>query len=424
MNRNIKIVFLSVFLGFLAFSNVSFAVTESVLCEQETNLIKNGDFENPIVHDNAFGIFSQINNQLEWLVDWVNPLSEGIVGVEIQRGIAGVPYSGYQHVELDGNHPVMMWQDINTNPGYEYNFNFQYSPRPTIGEDDSSIEVLVNGESLGIVSGDGLENTDTSWSFQDYSFVADSFVTRVELKDISPDTSYGGYIDDVNLKCVKNTIVYICSDELDNDGDGLIDSSDPACHTDGNSENSESYNPNSDTEVTEEPIVFECSDGIDNDEDGLIDYPFDNGCESGEDNKEVTRSSNRGGSIPSGYLGSSQGEVLGASTSCGIYVDKFLRRGYDNDIESVKKVQKFLNDYMLFNLKVDGVFGQETENALKKFQIKQSQNILFPWSFKDPTGIFYITTQTEVNNIMCPELDLKVTDLIPFEKNPSSPKKI
>ncbi len=35
-----------------------------------------------------------------------------------------------------------------------------------------------------------------------------------------------------------------CSDGLDNDGDALIDSSDPTCHTDGVAVNSASYNPN------------------------------------------------------------------------------------------------------------------------------------------------------------------------------------
>lgn len=39
-----------------------------------------------------------------------------------------------------------------------------------------------------------------------------------------------------------------CADKIDNDGDGLVDSADPQCHTDGNANNSASYNPEDDNE--------------------------------------------------------------------------------------------------------------------------------------------------------------------------------
>ena len=39
-----------------------------------------------------------------------------------------------------------------------------------------------------------------------------------------------------------------CADGLDNDGDGKIDSADPACHSDGNPNNGTTYDPNRDTE--------------------------------------------------------------------------------------------------------------------------------------------------------------------------------
>ncbi|HEX8159584.1 MAG TPA: LPXTG cell wall anchor domain-containing protein [Solirubrobacteraceae bacterium] len=40
-----------------------------------------------------------------------------------------------------------------------------------------------------------------------------------------------------------------CSDKTDNDGDGAIDSADPGCHSDGNPNNSASYNPSDDSEA-------------------------------------------------------------------------------------------------------------------------------------------------------------------------------
>jgi hypothetical protein len=40
-----------------------------------------------------------------------------------------------------------------------------------------------------------------------------------------------------------------CSDNIDNDGDNLIDEADPGCHTDGNAHNPSSYNPNDNSEA-------------------------------------------------------------------------------------------------------------------------------------------------------------------------------
>jgi uncharacterized repeat protein (TIGR01451 family) len=120
------------------------------------------------------------------------------------------------------------------------------------------------------------------------------------------------------------------------------------------------------------------------------------------------------------------GQVLGASTenACGIYVDKFLRKGYKkNDKVAVGKVQKFLNDYMTSGLTLDNKFGPKTETALKAFQLKHTDKILTPWKITKPTGIFYLTTQTAVNNIMCPDLGLPIPQvLIPYSQNPAAPK--
>ncbi|WP_348674658.1 OmpA family protein [uncultured Abyssibacter sp.] len=67
--------------------------------------------------------------------------------------------------------------------------------------------------------------------------------------------------------------VAICSDGIDNDGDGVQDyPGDKGCESPD--DNDESGPP-------------QCDDGIDNDADGLIDYPEDTGCEAATDNDEV-----------------------------------------------------------------------------------------------------------------------------------------
>ena len=123
------------------------------------------------------------------------------------------------------------------------------------------------------------------------------------------------------------------------------------------------------------------------------------------------------GSIPT------TGQVLGAETTCGIYIDKYMRMGLKgNDPIAVKKVQIFLNSYMDSGLLVDGVFGPKTDTAVRAFQTKQFDKVLAPWELTGSTGIFYLTTQTEVNNIMCPSLNLPIPALIPINQNPAFPQ--
>ena len=70
-----------------------------------------------------------------------------------------------------------------------------------------------------------------------------------------------------------------CSDGTDNDGDGVTDIDDPGCHTDGNPDNPDSYDPTDDDEGPQ------CSDGVDNDADGTTDLA-DPGCEGADDETE------------------------------------------------------------------------------------------------------------------------------------------
>ncbi len=89
--------------------------------------------------------------------------------------------------------------------------------------------------------------------------------------------------------------------------------------------------------------------------------------------------------------------------------------GYQNDKSAVTKVQQFLNDYLKAGLVLDGVFGKNTDKWVKSFQSAHADKILTPWHLTAPTGIVYLTTTTEINNIMCPDLKLPTpTNLIPW----------
>ena len=62
------------------------------------------------------------------------------------------------------------------------------------------------------------------------------------------------------------SLVRECGDEVDNDGDGLVDAADPGCR--------QAFDD--DERDPDEPPV--CADGVDNDEDGATDFPDDDDC--------------------------------------------------------------------------------------------------------------------------------------------------
>ena len=78
-----------------------------------------------------------------------------------------------------------------------------------------------------------------------------------------------------------------CSDTMDNDGDGVIDAADPGCHSDNDANNPASYNPNDNDETDRRDggnttgagneNGAQCADNRDNDGDGVIDED-DPGC--------------------------------------------------------------------------------------------------------------------------------------------------
>ncbi len=84
------------------------------------------------------------------------------------------------------------------------------------------------------------------------------------------------------------------------------------------------------------------------------------------------------------------------------YFKGFLRKGSKtNDPLEVKKAQEFLNRELNINLDIDGIFGKYTDRAVRDFQEKYPQEILFPWQgLTKSTGWWYITTSRYANILM------------------------
>jgi hypothetical protein len=125
------------------------------------------------------------------------------------------------------------------------------------------------------------------------------------------------------------------------------------------------------------------------------------------------------------------GEVAGASIvtepelalppACAAnpYLRDYMKMGRKNDVEQVKLLQAFLNEYAGANLPVSGIFGPATKRAVKKLQKDNHAVIIQPWidagfsarSIKEGTGIVYKTTKYFINKTKCDAMTDAMPDL-------------
>lgn len=118
-----------------------------------------------------------------------------------------------------------------------------------------------------------------------------------------------------------------------------------------------------------------------------------------------------GTTTPSVGTSTTQGQVLGVSTFCKEdkgFLKNYLRKGAKNNESDVIKLKELLNEDLGIKLKVDGNFDEETENAVKIFQTKYSNEILTPWGISKATGIVYVTTLKKINQKKCPEFKFEL----------------
>lgn len=124
----------------------------------------------------------------------------------------------------------------------------------------------------------------------------------------------------------------------------------------------------------------------------------------------------QGGGIGGGQA-VSQGEVLGATTACGPYLNSYIGYGKKNDSAEVIKLQQFLNEFQNANLSLTGVYEQDTMEQVHIFQANNWQEVLKPWvpyglkSEKTSTGYVYKTTKRWINMLKCPSLSLPIPQL-------------
>lgn len=166
------------------------------------NLITNGDFEVPALSSGTWAIYP-LDNLTSWTV-------ESGDGLEIQNNADGAPHGGSQLGELDSNNSSVISQTITTTPGKNYNLKFWYSPRPNRPAGDNTIGVQVLSDDTTLVNqiiGDTAVGTsNTTWELYSYNFTATEATTKIKFSDLGTSNSYGGYLDDVEVKSVNSGI--------------------------------------------------------------------------------------------------------------------------------------------------------------------------------------------------------------------------
>lgn len=158
-----------------------------------TPIVVNGSFELPNIPTGSFALFPG------GIPGWT--VSSG-PSIELQDHVAGLPFAGDQHVELDSTANSAMLQLLATSPGESFILSFAYSPRPGVSAASNGIQVFFDGSLLDTLILSGIGNPNTVWAVHSYGVTATAASTPLEFRAIGTSDSLGGYIDDVQANPV------------------------------------------------------------------------------------------------------------------------------------------------------------------------------------------------------------------------------
>jgi hypothetical protein len=174
--------------------------------EPGENLIVNGGFEVPaltgrgLIEGAENGFFGTGTPGLGWTVVTVIP-GGGDSRLEFQRsGREWAARDGSQYAELDGFHPLRIFQDIQTIPGRIYALKYSWSPRP--GPYENQLQVCWDGMTLathGASYSKMAPLLHTSWRDELFLVTASNKTTRLEFVETGKDDGRGMFLDAVSI---------------------------------------------------------------------------------------------------------------------------------------------------------------------------------------------------------------------------------
>ena len=163
------------------------ALLAAPLSPAMANLILNDSFE---ADAQSAGTWSQRQNLSGW--------TGGQYGIELRHNVAGAAYDGVNFVELDTTHNSQMLQQIATSLGEQYTLTFAHAAREGVARASNGIEVLWNGVSQGVYTGDGARGGN-AWTIESLVLTGAADVSTLIFRAVGRDDSYGSSLDAVSL---------------------------------------------------------------------------------------------------------------------------------------------------------------------------------------------------------------------------------
>ncbi len=77
-----------------------------------------------------------------------------------------------------------------------------------------------------------------------------------------------------------------------------------------------------------------------------------------------------------------------------------IKLGAKNDVWEVKRLEQFLISQGE-NIHINGIYGNDDFEAVKRFQLRYRAQILDPWDIKNATGYVFRTTVKTMNELAC-----------------------
>ena len=87
--------------------------------------------------------------------------------------------------------------------------------------------------------------------------------------------------------------------------------------------------------------------------------------------------------------------------NCEPLLTKDIILGGNNDSIQVNNIIRYLNEYHLEKLAVDGTYDKDDFDAVKRFQAKYIKTVINVWGGEAPTGIVSIYTRGQINVLRC-----------------------
>ena len=157
----------------------------------DANLATNGDFEVPDAGE-RFTLYGAGSSFGRWTVESGS--------VDLIGGRYWQAAHGKQSVDLSGNEPGTIFQDLRTKPGQRYILRFAVAGNPEADPQVKRMEVRWGGAVVDQISFDvrGHSNQSMGWLQREYKLLASAQTTRLAFKSLTAGAN-GPVVDDIQV---------------------------------------------------------------------------------------------------------------------------------------------------------------------------------------------------------------------------------